>query len=84
MAATLRTKRISRSGGHPSREVVSVCGQACEGGSAERAGCGSGARWGSRCQAVSGDLPLRADIRGCYCHSHQDVTDFYVRRQVIK
>lgn len=35
-------------------------------------------------QAVSDDLPLRADIRGCYCHSHQEVTDFYVRCQVIK
>lgn len=35
-------------------------------------------------QAVSDDLPLHADIRGCYCHSHQEVTDFYVRCQVIK
>lgn len=35
-------------------------------------------------QAVSDDLPLHADSRGCYCHAHQEVTDFYVRCQVIK
>lgn len=34
--------------------------------------------------AVSDDLPLFTDTRGCYCHSHQEVTDFYVRCQVIK
>lgn len=48
------------------------------------AGCGSGVCWALSAQAVSDDLPLHADIRGCYCHSHQEVTDFYVRCQVIK
>lgn len=35
-------------------------------------------------QAVFDDLALYADIRGCYCHSHQEVTDFYVRCQIMK
>lgn len=37
-----------------------------------------------RAEAVSRDLPPHADIHGCYCHSHQGVTDFYARCQVVK